>query len=50
MNNKTPKNWITCKISDLCDFQNGYAFNSNDYVENGMPIIRMSNISVDGKY
>ena len=48
MNNKTPKNWITCKISDLCDFQNGYAFNSNDYVENGMPIIRMSNISVDG--
>ncbi len=48
MNNKTPKNWITCKISDLCDFQNGYAFNSNDYVENGIPIIRMSNISVDG--
>lgn len=48
MNNKTPKNWITCKISDLCDFQNGYAFKSNDYVENGMPIIRMSNISVDG--
>lgn len=46
--NKIPENWITYKISDLCDFQNGYAFNSSDYVEEGMPIIRMSNISIDG--
>ena len=46
--NKIPENWITYKISDLCDCQNGYAFNSSDYVEEGMPIIRMSNISIDG--
>ena len=44
-----PKNWKKKKIKDLCDFQNGYAFNSNDYVNEGFPIIRMSNISVNGE-
>lgn len=44
-----PKHWKKKKIKELCDFQNGYAFNSNDYVNNGFPIIRMSNISVNGE-
>ena len=44
-----PKHWKKKKIKELCDFQNGYAFNSNDYVNDGFPIIRMSNISVNGE-
>lgn len=48
MDNKTPNNWISYKISDLCEFQNGYAFSSKDYTDNGVPIVRMSNISVNG--
>ena len=40
-------NWQTKKLSDVCDFQNGFAFKSNLYKSNGLPILRITNIQND---
>ncbi len=41
--------WETIKLADVCDLQNGFAFKSNDYVENSSTCnIRMSNIRQGG--
>jgi|JI6StandDraft_1071083.scaffolds.fasta_scaffold18272_2 type I restriction enzyme M protein len=34
-------------LGDICDFKNGFAFKSNLFKENGLPIIRITNI--DGR-
>ena len=39
-----PKGWAWCKLGDMCNFENGYAFNSDDYQKKGTPLIRISNI------
>ena len=39
-----PKGWGICKLSDLCKIENGFAFSSNDYLTEGVPLIRISNI------
>ena len=39
-----PKGWGICKLSDLCKIENGFAFSSNDYMTEGVPLIRISNI------
>ena len=39
-----PKGWTWCKLGDMCNFENGYAFNSDDYQKKGTPLIRISNI------
>ena len=36
--------WKTVKLGDVCDFQNGFAFKSSLFKENGKPILRISNI------
>ncbi len=36
------------KLSDVCDFQNGFAFKSNLFREDGLPIIRITNIQSNG--
>jgi type I restriction enzyme S subunit len=36
--------WETVKLGDVCDFQNGFAFKSALFKENGKPILRISNI------
>ena len=41
---KFPKGWAWCKLGDICNFENGYAFNSDDYQKKGTPLIRISNI------
>ena len=33
-----------CKLSDLCRIENGFAFSSNDYKPQGIPLVRISNI------
>ena len=43
-----PKGWAWCKLGEVCSFENGYAFNSNDYQKKGIPLIRISNIK-DGE-
>ncbi|MDB0015958.1 restriction endonuclease subunit S [Alphaproteobacteria bacterium] len=36
--------WKTVTLGDVCDFQNGFAFKSSLFKENGKPILRISNI------
>lgn len=50
-NSDLPHNWKEIQLQELLDdFQNGFAFTSENYVENGIPIISMANISLDGKF
>jgi type I restriction enzyme S subunit len=39
--------WEIKKLGDVCDFQNGFAFQSKTYKENGLPILRITNIQND---
>ena len=39
-----PKGWAWTTLGEICHFENGFAFNSNDYKGNGTPLIRISNI------
>jgi len=41
------KGWEIKKLGDVCDFQNGFAFKSKTYKENGLPILRITNIQND---
>ena len=43
--------WQAKELGDICDLQNGYAFQSNDYIEYSNTLnIRMSNIRPDGNF
>ncbi|MBW5410785.1 restriction endonuclease subunit S, partial [Brachyspira hampsonii] len=42
--------WKTVKLSSLVKIQNGYAFKSSEFQKNGIPIIRISNISNETNY
>lgn len=44
MTNKLPQGWVECKLGDVLYLQNGYAFNSKDYADEGISIIRISDI------
>ena len=39
-----PENWKTYKLGDVADVQNGFAFKSGDFGENGIPVIKIKNI------
>jgi type I restriction enzyme S subunit len=39
--------WELKKLGDVCDFQNGFAFQSKTYKESGLPILRITNIKND---
>ncbi|MBE9231986.1 restriction endonuclease subunit S [Cuspidothrix issatschenkoi LEGE 03284] len=39
-----PEGWELVKLGDICNVQGGYAFKSSDYQENGIPLLRISNI------
>jgi len=41
------KGWQIKKLGEVCDFQNGFAFKSKTYKENGLPILRITNIQND---
>ena len=36
--------WVSCKLGDFVTLKNGYAFKSEDYVDEGIPVIRISDI------
>ena len=44
-----PTHWKETKTKYFSDFSNGYSYNSKDWTEVGIPVIRMSNIGDDGK-
>ena len=39
-----PEGWVKCKLSDVCQFESGFAFKSESYKKKGVPLIRISNI------
>ena len=39
-----PKNWVETDLGNILKLKNGYAFKSKDYREEGIPLIRISNI------
>ena len=46
-----PYKWSISKLSEFCDLQNGYAFKSQDYLDNSSVLnCRMSNIRPDGGF
>lgn len=40
-----PENWEVVKLGAYARILNGYAFKSDDYVKEGIPLIRISNVS-----
>lgn len=44
-----PSHWGRTKTKYFSNFSNGYSFKSEDWVDSGIPVIRMSNIGDDGK-
>ena len=39
-----PEGWAWCRLGEVCSFLNGFAFNSKEFKNTGIPIIRISNI------
>ncbi len=39
-----PKGWVETELGNILKLKNGYAFKSNDFKEEGIPVIRISNI------
>lgn len=46
-NQKVPEGWSVKKLGDVCYLIAGNAFDSNDFVQEGIPLIRISNIDED---
>jgi len=44
---KIPKEWGVEKLKNKTTFLNGYSFNSDEYVDDGLPIIRISDVGQD---
>jgi len=43
-NSELSKGWEMKKLGDVCDFQNGFAFKSKTFKDDGIPIVRITNI------
>lgn len=41
-----PEGWIMVKLGTVCKLKNGFAFKSTDYLTDGIPVIRISDIKV----
>ncbi|MCD8070281.1 MAG: restriction endonuclease subunit S [Akkermansiaceae bacterium] len=41
---ENPMGWGTAKFGDVCEILNGYAFKSKLYVDNGIRVIRITNV------
>jgi type I restriction enzyme S subunit len=37
--------WKECELGDLLKLKNGFAFKSNSYIVNGIPVIRIGDIN-----
>lgn len=44
MGKELPDNWVNCKLGEVLTLKNGYAFKSQNYREEGVPVIRISDI------
>jgi type I restriction enzyme S subunit len=39
-----PKGWVWVRLGEVSSVQGGYAFKSKDYKNDGIPLLRISNI------
>lgn len=39
-----PEGWKWVRLGDVCKFENGYAFKSDQFVSVGIPVVRITNI------
>lgn len=44
MEKELPKGWVETELSSILKLKNGYAFRSSEYKEEGIPVIRISDI------
>ena len=44
----SPNGWCRCTLKDIGIFESGYAFSSDEYKQNGVPLVRISNITNNG--
>lgn len=44
MKQQKTNNWQTKKLGEVCKLKNGFAFKSDNYLDNGIPVIRISDI------
>jgi type I restriction enzyme S subunit len=44
---RIPKSWGVIPLGEVCSVKNGYAFKSEKFTSNGIPIIRISNIQAE---
>lgn len=41
---EAPKGWEKTTLSEICEMQNGYAFKSSDWMEQGIPVIKIGSV------
>lgn len=46
--NIIPKDWVIASLGSICNIQGGFAFKSSDFGDEGVPVIRISNITDNG--
>ncbi len=46
--NEIPAHWEALQLKRVCVIQTGYAFKNDDYVDSGIPLLRIGNILEDG--
>lgn len=44
MEKQLPKNWVETELGNYAMLKNGYAFKSNDFQTEGLPVVKISNI------
>ncbi|WP_445713256.1 restriction endonuclease subunit S [Flavobacterium sp.] len=44
MEKQLPKNWVQTELGNYAILKNGYAFKSSDFQNDGIPVVRISNI------
>ncbi|WP_299681522.1 restriction endonuclease subunit S [uncultured Tenacibaculum sp.] len=44
MEKQLPKNWVESYLGDILELKNGFAFKSKNYLEEGIPVLRISEI------
>jgi restriction endonuclease S subunit len=49
MNTELPKDWKLVKLGEICKLKNGFAFKSEEYEKEGIPVVRMGNINREYK-
>lgn len=41
---EVPKGWKQTTLSEICEMQNGYAFKSSDWMQQGIPVIKIGSV------